>query len=107
MHLHESSADTSQVDSLASPETTEADLESSRRAVAEEWLARMVLGERPMFRVRWHWDGTAVEIAMDDLPGVHAFAPTRADVERAAHHRIAAELHVPADAFDVSVVDGD
>jgi hypothetical protein len=107
MHLQEPSPDPTRDDPPAPPGRIAADPAAALRLVAEDVLERIARGERPDFRVHWRWDGTAVEIAVDDLPGVHAFAPTRADVERAAHHRIAAQLHLPADAFDVTVVDAD
>jgi hypothetical protein len=107
MKLPERSTDAHPNDVPTSPERTETDPTATRRIVGDDALERIARGERPDFRVHWRWDGTAVEIAVDALPGVFAFAPTRSDVERAAHLRIAAELRLPADSFDVTVTDGD
>ncbi len=105
MHAPEPSSDHDDGDSPSSTEQTATELARSTGPAGLGALARIALGERPVFPVHWRWDGTAVEITVDDLPGVRAYAPTRADVERAAHHRIAAELHLPTERFDVLVVD--
>jgi hypothetical protein len=60
-------------------------------------------GERPVYRAKWRWDGTAVDVEVWELPGIHLFVPSRAEVAPGARALIAKELDVPADAFDVAV----
>ncbi len=84
MHIHEPATDTDPGDApvpQAPLERIRSELSTLHRATAAEAMARIALGERPVFRVHWRWDGTAVEIAVEELPGVNALAPTRSDVE--------------------------
>lgn len=60
-------------------------------------------GERPLYRATWRWDGTAVDVEVRELPGVHIYVSGQADVAPGARVLIARQLDVPADSFDVAV----
>ena len=66
--------------------------------------AAIARGERPLFVVKWQWDGVSAELEFLDLPGVWTIAPGIRYLAAAARKRIALELEVPESEFDVEIV---
>jgi hypothetical protein len=77
---------------------------TDRRGLAIQAGRQMIArGERPLYRAKWRWEGPAVDVEVWELPGIHLFVPSRAEVAAGARALIARELDVPADSFDVAV----
>ncbi len=75
-----------------------------RQARAVDAARRQIAGgERPTYRVKSAVDDAGYEVWIPELPGVWTVTTSRKGVEAAARMRIALELGVPEDAFDVEV----
>jgi hypothetical protein len=67
---------------------------------ARQMIAR---GDRPMYTIRATADGPFLFLEVLELPGVFSQASDRQEIDRMARDRIALELNVDPDAFDVRV----
>lgn len=77
---------------------------TKNRELAIQAGRRMIArGERPLYHATWRWDGAAVDVEVWEVPGIHLFVPSRAEVAPGARTLIAKELDVPAHSFDVAV----
>lgn len=77
---------------------------TDRRELAVQAGRQMIArGERPLYRANWRWDGTAMDVEVWELPGIHLYVPSRAEVASGARALIARHLGVLADTFDVTV----
>jgi hypothetical protein len=76
----------------------------ARQQVIRQARRAIGRGHRPVYHAKWQWDGKGADIEILELPGVWTVAPTATDVDHTTRHRIAIELGVSEDAFDVVVV---
>jgi hypothetical protein len=76
----------------------------ARQARAVEAARRQIAGgERPTYHVKSAVDDAGYEVWIPELPGVWTVTTSRKGVEAAARMRVAVELGVPDDAFDLEL----
>jgi hypothetical protein len=71
--------------------------EQERQVTASRAL--IAAGDRPVFHVVTSWDGTAVDVRVQELPLIHLFVPDSAGVADGARTLIARTLGVDPSAF--------